>query len=362
LKKEILNLLITNLLCHLMTTLLLENTFSINLAGNYFSKNPVMSNDWLCIVLYYDNIIAGLRPSENFNKELINFLEHPFQELIKVNYTGEPPYDTDEINLNAIRICQEKGYDFLLNLNETNRDEFIKFVNEYLPETIPKLKNSFLKFDILNQIIVKNIPTIGGQLTKETEEKLIEFKNGDFGKALVDGINETTEKYKGHYYITKELELQLKNEFIEVQQEFLNYIDFDKIKSFKLDVFLDDGIGIVTGLIIPFLPLGTLKEIFNYLKTQHDFKKNKRLQFMLSIFSLQKILMQEFYVQPVTKHCVICQTTEAEIQNLTTEEVHNFIFQSINSICPKHLVAYLSIRKFAKLTGHQLLIALKGED
>ena len=49
-----------------------------------------MSDEWLCIVIYYDNIIALVRPSENFNSELINFFEHPFQELIKVNYTGAP--------------------------------------------------------------------------------------------------------------------------------------------------------------------------------------------------------------------------------------------------------------------------------
>ena len=345
-----------------MTTLFLENTYSINLAGNYFSKNPVMSDDWLCVILYYDNIIALLRPSENFNKELINFLEHPFQELIKVNFIGDSPYNPKEINLNAIRICHEKGYDFLLNLNETDRDEFIKFVNKYLPQAIPMLKNSFLKFDIINHIIVKNIPVIGGQLTKETEKKLIEFKNGDWGKALVDGINETTEKYKGHYYITKELELQLKTEFIEVQQEFLSYLDFDKIKKFKLGVLLEDGIGSAAGLIIPFLPIGTLLEIFNYVKTQHYFRRNKKLQFILSIFYLQKIIVQEFNVQPSIKQCMICQTTEAEIQNLSSEEVHNFIFQNKESMCFKHLVTYLSVRKFARLTGHHLLIALKSED
>lgn len=345
-----------------MTTLFLENTYSINLAGNFYSKKPVMDSDWLCITLYYDNIIALLKPNENLNKELIAFLEHPFQELIKVNYTGEPPYDTDEINLNAIRICQEKGYDFLPNLNKTDRDEFLGFVNKYLPETIPLLKNSFLKFDILHHFIVKNIPTIGGQLTKETEEKIIEFKKGDFGKALIEGINEITEKYKGYYYITKELEQQLKNEFIDIQQEFLSKLDFEKIAKFKLGALLEDGIGTAAGLIIPFLPLGTLKEIFNYAKTRHDFKRNKGLKFILSIFYLQKILKEEFKDQPVINHCVICQTTEAEIANLSTEEVHSFIFQNTKTMCYKHLFAYLSARKFANLTGHHLLMALKNEE
>lgn len=105
----------------------------------------------------------------------------------------------------------------------------------------------------------KTIPTLGGQLSADLEAKLIEFKKSDLGQAFIQGVNETIEKYSAYYYLTPELELQLKNEFIDIQQEFLGKLDFEKIKSFKISPLIEDGIGTAAGFIIPFYHLGQLK-------------------------------------------------------------------------------------------------------
>lgn len=345
-----------------MKTLILEAEYSIFLAGSYFVDTPVLKEDWLCIILYYDQVTGLLKVNHKFNQDLIKLIEYPFTEFITQNYTDGQPFDIENITYNALRYATENNFYFLPNLDRIDRDEFISTVNKHLPTAIPTLKKSFLSFDLVRHFVVKNIPVLGGKISAELEKKLIEFKQSDFGKAFVEGITNSIEKYSAYYYLTPELELQLKNEFIDIQQEFLDKLDFEKIKSFKLFSLIEDGIGTAAGSIIPFLPLGTLIELFNFTKTQIEFKRNKGLQFILSIFYLQKILQKEFKPTNKIEHCVICQTTSAEIANLTDGEVNEFVFKNTPSMCMNHLTAYLTARKFGQLTGKPLLLALKSQD
>lgn len=344
-----------------MKTLILETEYSIFLAGSYFVDTPVLKEDWLCICLYYDQVTGILKANDKFNQDLIKFIYYPFTEFIKQNYTGGQPFDTENITLNAIRYTTENDFHFLPNLDRTDRDEFIFSVNKHLPTAISTLKKSFLSFDLIRHFVVKNIPAIGGQISADLEKKLIEFKKSDFGRAFVEGITNTIEKYSAYYYVTPELDQQLKNEFIDIQQEFLGKLDFEKIKSFKLSSLVEDGIGTAAGFVIPFLPLGTLIELFNFTKTQIEFKRNKGLQFILSIFYLQKILQEELKSTTNIDQCVICQTTAAEIANIKDEEVNEFVFKNTQTMCLKHLTGYLTARKFGQLTGKALLLTLKSQ-
>lgn len=345
-----------------MKTLILETEYSINLAGSYFVDTPVLKEDWLCICLYYDQVTGILKPGDKFNQNLIKFIDYPFAELIKQNYTGGQPFEIEEVTLNAVRYSSQNNYHFLPNLERIDRDEFLNSVNKHLPSTIGMLKKSFLTFDLIKHFVIKNIPTLGGQLSSDLEAKLIEFKKSDLGQAFIQGVNDTIDKYSAYYYLTPELKLQLKNEFIDIQQDFLGKLDFEKIKSFKIAPLIEDGIGTAAGLIIPFLPLGTIKELFNFTKTQIDFKRNKGLQFILSIFYLQKILQQEINATTNINNCVICQTTVAEITNLKDEDTNDFIFKNTATMCLKHLTGYLTARKFGQLTGKPLLLTLKSQD
>lgn len=345
-----------------MKTLILETEYSIFLAGSYVVDAPVLKEDWLCIILYYDQVTGLLKANYKFNQDLLKFIDYPFEEFMKQNYTGGQPFDTENVTFNAIRYATENDFHFLPNLDIIDRDEFISSVNKHLPTAIPNLKKSFLSFDLVRHFVVKNIPALGEQISTELEKKLIEFKQSDFGKAFVEGITDTVNEYSAYYYVTPELDLQLKNEFIDIQQEFLGKLDFEKIKSFKLSSLVEDAIGTAAGFIIPFLPLGTLIELFNFTKTQIDFKRNKGLQFILSIFYLQKILQEELKPTNNIEHCVICQTTSAEIANLKDEEVNEFVFKNTPTMCMKHLTGYLTARKFGQLTGKPLLLALKIQD
>ncbi|MCL2167917.1 MAG: hypothetical protein FWH59_02190 [Lentimicrobiaceae bacterium] len=345
-----------------MKTLILETEYSIFLAPNYISDKLILSDDWLCICLYYEQITGIIKANDNFNQELIKFFDYPFTEFIKYNYLDGRPYNTENITLNAIRYANENGFDFLPNLDRIDRENFIFSVNKHLPEAISTLKKSFLSFDLIRYFVVNNIPTVGGCISKELENKLIEFKKNDFGRAFNEGISNTIEKYSTYYYVTPALEQLLKNEFISIQQEFLGKLDFEKIKSFKFSSLIEDSVGTAVGLVIPFLPLGTLIELFNYIKTQIEFKQNTRLQFILSIYYLQKILQKGLESNPSCTHCVICQTTSAEIANMNDDEVDEFIFKNTLTMCMKHLTGYLTARKFGQLTGKALLFALKTQD
>ena len=344
-----------------MTTLILESEYSIHLASSYFIDTPILKEDWLCICLYYDKIAGILKHSDKFNQNLVRFIEYPLKDLVKRNYTGKQPFELEEISLNAIRYSIDNNFHFLPNLGKINRDEFLTSVNRYIPDSTGSLKKSFLTFDLLKHFVIKNIPTLGGQLSPGLVARLIEFKKSDLGQAFANGVNETIDRYSDYYYLTPELELQLKNEFISIQQAFLSKLDFEKIKSFKFSSIIEDGIGAVAGLAIPCLPLGTIKELFNFAKTHIEFTRNKDLQFILSIFYLQKILQQEIGLV-ASNHCKICQTTVAEITNLKDEDTHNFILENTGSMCEMHLYGYLTARKFGQLTGKPLLLALKSQD
>lgn len=345
-----------------MRTLILEAEYSINLAGSYFVDTPILKEDWLCICLYYDQVMSILKHSDKFNQDLIKFIDYPFLELLKQNYTGGQPFEIGEAMFNTIRYSTENNFHFLPNLEKVNRDNLLDSVNKHLPKSIELLKKSFLTFDLLKYFITKNIPTLGGKLSSDLEAKLIDFKKSALGQAFINGINDTIDKYSTYYYLTPELEIQLKNEFIEIQQEFLAKLNFEKIKSFKFSSLIEDGVGTAASFIIPFLPMGTIKELFNFAKNQIDFKRNKELQFILSLFYLQKILQQEIKETTNINYCVICQTTIAEIKNLKDEDTDNFIFNNTKTMCLKHLTGYLTARKFGQLTGKPLLLALKSQD
>lgn len=345
-----------------MKTLILETEYSVLLKVSYFIDNSFLKDDWLCICLYYDQVISLIGANDKFNKDLIQFIEYPMRESMKQNYTGGQPLDAENITLNAVRYAVLNDFHFLLNLYNTDRDEFIMFVSNHIPSAIPTLKKSFLSFDLIRHFVVKNIPAIEGQLSPEIEKKLIEFKKSDFGQAFVEGITYTVEKYSAYYNVTPELDQQLKNEFIDIQQDFFGKLQFDKIKKFRFSSLVKDGIGKVTELIIPFIPIGTLIELFNFIKTQIEFNRNKELQFILSIFYLQKILNEDLNSTTNIDHCVICQTTAAEISRMNDKEVHEYVFKNTLNMCYKHSAGYLTARKSGQLTGKSLFLILKKID
>ena len=341
-----------------MTKLILETEYSIKLAASYAIESPYMKEDWLCICLYYDEIFGMVEADKDFNQNLIKCSQYPLEEITKKNYTGATFTHPNEVNLNLIRYATENEFHFIPDLERIEREDFINFVNDYLVDSISTLRKSFFTFDLIKYFVLKNLPTISGRLSKELENKLISFKASDFGNAFKDGINDTIEKYSKYYYVTGELEQQLKTEFIEAQQEFLSKLDFEKVKQFKFSSILEDGIGTAANFLIPFLPLGTLIELFNFTKTQIDFKQNSRLQFILSILILQKILQEE--IKPIpTESCFICQTTEAEINNLDDDKINEFLSGKMTTMCVTHMIGYLNARKFGNLTGKSLLLTMK---
>jgi hypothetical protein len=178
-------------------------------------------------------------------------------------------------------------------------------------------------------------------------------------KSIQDGIDILVSKYEGNYQLTAKIESEIQDWLIEHQREFLQLVDFDKIKSFDFKSLLEDGVGTIGGLLTPFLPLGTIKEIYNYLINQSKLKNDKELFFMFSLMYLQKQLKILFVSNDLATQCPICKITKVEIERIPEEEIHEFIFNEIKGLCHEHLIAYLTVRKFGQLTGKELLIAMK---
>ena len=205
------------------------------------------------------------------------------------------------------------------------------------------------------------ISDIGDKFESDLLFELSDFKHSDLGKAFQDGIDFLVERYSPNYYLTPPVEADLKDFFLREQNELLKKTNIEKIKTFDLSSLLEDGAGAVGSLIFPVLPIGTIKEIFGYFKNSKEFKNDRFLLFVLSFYYIQKLVSKYTKAESLDSKCCICSLTVSEIDKMTKEQAHDFVFKHSRDFCLNHKISYLNNRKFNRLTGKALLINLKKD-
>ena len=122
---------------------------------------------------------------------------------------------------------------------------------------------------------------------------------------------------------------------------------------------LDASLG---GLITPFLPLSTIKELYVFFKNRRTLKNNEEILFTFSLMYLQKMLTENVKQVESNSPCPICKITSVEIDKISDTDVDDMVFRYTSDMCSKHMLGYLETRKFGRLMGKALLKSLKKYD
>lgn len=345
-----------------MNKILLNPSFSIELGTSYLIPYPVINNDWLTILLFFDEVytVTVNEETKKLFNPVINIKGHPIEKILSNTdfLSKADPTTEDGQNIILAKICTSENINLIPNPHTTEREKYISTIGRVVPESIKLLKESFLKFDLIQRIILPQLPSIKGNITEELIKAISEYKNSNLFPALVEGVDMLLAKYDGNYFLTPQLESEIQTFLIKRQKEFLKLIDFEKIKSFNFMPILEDGAGALSSLLLPVLPLGTLKEIFNYFKNQRTLENNKEILFVFSLLYLQKVLTDFFVNTEIVEQCPICKLTSIEVDTQTDDEIHNFIMSKTSKMCIDHMVSYLTVRKFTQATGKELLNAI----
>lgn len=343
-----------------MRAAIIENEYSIGLGTSFFIDTPVLSKDWLYLILYFDEVYSLLSGDEYEKYNLITINKFPL-EIINRKFIQSSPSDRIPLELNTIDYCLENDLLFVKPVDYSKRDMFLFNIEKELPDSLNLLKKSFLTIDILNLFIKNYISNIGDKFESDLLFELAEFKRSDLGVAFKEGIDFLVEKYSPNYYLTPFIESDLKDLFLREQNELLKKTNIEKIKTFNLSTLLEDGAGVMGSLVIPVLPIGTIKEIFEYFKNSREFKNNKFLLFVLAFYYIQKLISKYTKTECVNSSCKLCSLTVSEIDNMTEEQAHNFILENSLGFCDNHIFSYLKNRKFNGLVGRGLMISLKKD-
>ncbi len=340
-----------------MTKILLDQETSVRNGVCHVIENPVINEEWLSLVIYFNSVISLLGPKNQFSENLIKIEEFPISDLTKLQVTDAPLTDMFEAKLRIILYCFQNDIIYYDAIDKEERENLINIIGKNINDSVSFLKESFLTVDILKLIILNQLPQISGPLPEKLIDALIKYKKSEHHINLVKGIKLQTQKYKGYFFLTNDIKSNIKATLIENQAVILDLLDFKKITSFDFKSILSDGASGVSSLIIPFLPLGTIQEIYNFFKNNKKIKSNDEILFTLSVMYLQKLLAENLENNQNTQ-CGICKMTSFEIDNLNDEDVDNHISEVSSNMCNDHRIKYLQLRKFHQLMGKPLLFEM----
>ncbi len=346
-----------------MRSALLDTTYSITLGTSYIIENPIINESWLTIILCYDDLyLLSKEPNCDLYNSIINIHDYPLDAIIHdYMITDKEVTDIKEVTLRLISYCVDNNICYCTGLPSVDREKYITEHGEEFPGAINHLKKSFLNLDIATTVITYALPSIKGNINNGLVNEIYEYKNSDIYKELLVGINDLTARYDGGYYITHEMGLEIKDQLSLSQKKLLEVIkvDFKKINKFDFSSIAEDVIGAVAGILTPVFPLGTIKSIYTYIKKTKTLKDDKSLLFALSIMHLQSVLSKYFVKSEINPHCPICKITKVEVDQISEQHIHDYVFSSTKNFCMNHSIAYLYIRKSMHLTGKELVKALK---
>jgi hypothetical protein len=335
----------------------IESEYGIHLGASYLIETPFLKNEWMSIAIYFDEVYALM---ENTKYELVKVNEFPIEIIQKTADFGMQDL-VKSMELSLIDFCKNNDYLYLQRIETSHRDQFLTQAERSINNSIGILKKSFLTMDIVSFIVKNNLSSVDSAFNPEFIKSLIDFKKSEYGEAFQSGIDLIVDKFHSNYKLTSEIEQNIRDSFLQKQNELFRKTNIEDLKKLNLSALFEDGIGMVGGLIFPILPLGTIKEIFSFVKSSKEFKNDKELLFVLSIYYLQKCISKNIKdVNEVYKECTICSITKAEIMKFSEDQSHTYVFGAAGSLCERHLVAYLNLRKSKRLVGKELLMNLKN--
>lgn len=343
-----------------MNKILLDTELSIQYGVCHVNDTPSINETWLSFTLYFDEIYSLIADHNNLSSDLIKITKYPIDEILKIKITNRPVTDSLEIKLRLIFHCLKNDILFYPVEADNDRASLINEAGKYIPESINFLKRSFITIDIVKLIIVNQLP-VEGYLSEDLARVIKEFKKTEQLATLRTGIEDIVNINSGSYYLSQEIESNIQSMLIMNQAEILDLLDFDKITTFDFSSLVSDGVSVVGGLLTPFLPLSTIKEMYDFVKKRKKIKDNKKLLFTLSTMYLRKLLSQN--TSYTTKEqCGYCKLTSIEIDRIDAKNEYDAVFNLLDKMCSKHRLKYLELRKFKGLMGKPLLKEMIEND
>lgn len=340
-----------------MNKILLGQEDSIRLATCHVIDNPSLNKDCFSFVVFFDSVISLVGKENKLSNDIINIEEYPFESLLKIKVTQAPIQDPFEAKLRTILYCKENDITYFERASKNEREELISSVGEKIDGSVPFLKSSFLTVDIISFMLLDSLPSIDKPLSEDLKNIIVEYKKSEHQKNLVKGIKSQVSKYSGSYYLSSEIESDIKSYMISTQSIILDILDFDKITTFDFKSMISDGASSLSSLIVPFLPIGTIQEIYSYIKKIKKISNSDDILFMLSLIYLQKLISNNLTHNSNTK-CDVCKLTYIEVDQINDNEDHSILFKTMENMCEDHRLKYLTLRKFHQLMGKPLLKAM----
>lgn len=331
---------------------LIENEYSIQLEASSSIQSPYFKTNFLAIILFFDEITSIASFSKIHEKKVCSIKDIPMDLLV---YTR----DIKKFEEQCINYCNINDIIFIKNVIASERDEYIYIMEKEIPGSAKLLKKSFLMLDILDFILKNYLCNTENRLNDLILNDLANFKKSNLCKSFQKGILLILEKYHSNYYLTESIKKDLNDSILSQQNELLNRTNLSKLKTFDFSAIIEDGAGIASTILLPIMPIGTLKEIYNYFKNKKDFKNNDFYLFILSLFYIQKVMNKFSSKNNDDINCPICKLTVAEIDKLSEEECHKILLEPNHGFCINHIISYLNNRKIKRLVGKKLLIFMK---
>lgn len=320
-----------------MKKIFIDTELSARYGSCYAIDKTCINQNWLSYVIYFDTMVLLMAEMNTLPTSLVKIEGYPLSGLVDIKVTELPVTDPLETKLRSILFCIEHEIIFCATEADSNyeRELLINEAGKHIEESIGFLKNSFLTIDIIKYIAFDQIP-IEGKFSEPLAKVITDYKNSDHISILRDGIEEIVKNNNGNYYLTEDIKRNIQSKLIVNQSKILDLLDFDKITTFDFKSLCSDGISMVGGLLIPFLPLSTIQEIYTYFKNKKDISSDSDILFTLSVMYLKKVIAQNSSYE-IKKQCDLCKLTSVEIDNIDNGEVHDFIFNKTEHLCSKHL-------------------------
>lgn len=337
----------------------IEPTVAINFFAGIKTDSQFFKRDVL-------NILISNNEIHSLFGELINSINYLPLRLINIELTSlleSPEYNVMPGDINTTRVNLLKySYDnelyFIPYLYEYDVENYLIDVSNHHPECLNHAKKSLLINNLIDFYCFFELPEIEKSLSDDLLSELGNFKESDFYAGFISGLLDIAESLDGHYQLTDKNIRFLRKELSVLESRILDITKQEDLLKFDIDSLLSDSLSILTTGILPGLPIGTLKELFEKISNVREFKENPKLQFSLALSILKKTIANNIEESEISD-CQVCKLSIAEIEQLSEQECHEILFNTTDNKCINHTISYLEGRNKYRLIGKDLLKFMK---
>ncbi|NGP90224.1 hypothetical protein [Fodinibius halophilus] len=341
-----------------MINTVLEPAVAINFFASLKTDSPFFKRDVLNIILLNKEIHTLFGGSGNFkflpikqvDIDIISTFENPDYQWV--------PGDLNTSRVNLLKYSFDNDLWFTPYLHEYNIEDYLIDVSNTHPDCLNHAKKSLLINNLVDFYCFFEFPDIENSLSDELLSEIGNFKESNFYEAFADGLIKISENLDGHYHLTDENIRFLRKSLTKLEGRIVEITKQENLVKVDIDALLGDGLSILSSGILPGLPLGTLKELFEKISNIREFKETPELRFCLALSILKKTIASNVEDSDIST-CPICKISIAEIEQLNEEQCHELLHNSVGEKCIKHSVSYLDGRKKHRLIGKGLLKFMK---